>query len=74
MGDLILTKVLQGFQSDNDFKTARDLLLMTPFISMAGQIIALKSAANFRLLRKNGVTVRKKLSMSLSAPSAYTIS
>jgi len=61
MGDLILTEVLQGFQSDNDFKTARDLLLMIPFISMKGQTIALKSAANFRLLRKKGVTVRKTI-------------
>jgi len=61
MGDLILTEVLQGFQSDNDFKTARDLLLMIPFISMGGQTIALKSAANFRLLRKKGVTVRKTI-------------
>lgn len=61
MGDLILTEVLQGFQSDNDFKTARDLLLMIPFTSMGGQAIALKSAANFRLLRKKGVTVRKTI-------------
>lgn len=61
MGDLILTEVLQGFQSNNDFKTARDLLLMIPFISMGGQTIALKSAANFRLLRKKGVTVRKTI-------------
>ncbi len=61
MGDLILTEVLQGFQSDNDFKTARDLLLMIPFMSMGGQTIALKSAANFRLLRKKGITVRKTI-------------
>ena len=61
MGDLILTEVLQGFQSDNDFKTARALLLMIPFITMGGQTIALKSAANFRLLRKKGVTVRKTI-------------
>jgi predicted nucleic acid-binding protein len=27
IGDLILTEVLQGFQSDKDFKTAKDLLL-----------------------------------------------
>ncbi len=61
MGDLILTEVLQGFKSDNDFKTARNLLLMIPFMSMGGQTIALKSAANFRLLRKKGVTVRKTI-------------
>jgi predicted nucleic acid-binding protein len=61
MGDLILTEVLQGFQSDNDFKTAMDLLLMIPFMSMGGQTITLKSAASFRLLRKKGITVRKTI-------------
>ncbi len=39
MGDLILTEVLQGFQSDNDFKTARGLLLMIPFMSMGGHYV-----------------------------------
>ncbi|MCE5280526.1 MAG: VapC toxin family PIN domain ribonuclease, partial [Deltaproteobacteria bacterium] len=32
IGDLILTEVLQGFQSDKDFKIARDLLLRIPFV------------------------------------------
>ena len=61
IGDLILTEVLQGFQNDKDFNTARDLLLGIPFLSMVGQDIALKSAMNYRLLRKKGVTVRKTI-------------
>lgn len=61
IGDLILTEVLQGFQSDKDFKTASDLLLHIPFMPMVGYDIALKSATYYRLLRKKGITVRKTI-------------
>jgi len=61
IGDLILTEVLQGFQSDNHFKTAKDLLLGIPYMAMGGQLLSLKSAINYRYLRKNGVTVRKTI-------------
>jgi predicted nucleic acid-binding protein len=59
--DPILTEVLQGFQSDKDFKIARDILSGIPFMSMGGQVLAIESAMNYRLLRKRGVTVRKTI-------------
>jgi hypothetical protein len=59
--DLILTEVLQGFHSDKDFKAARDLLMLIPFMTMGGQELALESAMNYRFLRKKGVTVRKTI-------------
>ena len=65
MGDLIMAEVLQGFQSDKDFRTARDILLSLPFMLMGGQQLALKSAMNYRLLRKNGVTVRKTMDVMI---------
>jgi predicted nucleic acid-binding protein len=61
MGDLILVEVLQGFQRDKDFKVAKDLLLGMPFVEMGGRALALESAANYRYLRKRGVTVRKTI-------------
>jgi len=61
IGDLILTEVLQGFQSDKDFKIARDLLSGIPFMSMGGQVLAIESALNYRFLRKKGVTMRKTI-------------
>ena len=64
-GDLILTEVLQGFQNDNDFSTARKLLLSFPFMEMVGQELAIKSALNYRFLRKNGVTVRKTIDVMI---------
>ena len=63
MGDLILTEVLQGFQNNKEFKVAKELLLGMPFIPMVGQVIALKSAENYRALRKRGVTPRKTINI-----------
>jgi predicted nucleic acid-binding protein len=65
MGDLILTEVLQGFQSDDEFKIAKDLLLRLPFMAMGGQELALGSAMNYRLLRKQGITVRKTIDVMI---------
>jgi predicted nucleic acid-binding protein len=65
MGDLILTEVLQGFQSDRDFRLAKNLLLRLPFMPMGGQALAFESAANYRLLRKKGVTVRKTIDVMI---------
>lgn len=65
IGDLILTEVLQGFQSDKDFKTASDLLLRIPFMPMVGHDIALESATNYRLLRRKGITVRKTIDVMI---------
>ncbi len=61
MGDIILTEVLQGFQSDRDFKSAENYLSVLPFRLMGGFDLAIQSAKNYRLLRKKGVTVRKTI-------------
>ena len=61
VGDLILAEVLQGFKSDRDFSKAKELLSNFQFMEMLGQELAIKSAENYRLLRKKGVTVRKTI-------------
>ncbi len=61
IGDLILTEVLQGFHSDKDFKKAKSLLLNFPVVEILGQEVALKSALNYRYLRKKGLTIRKTI-------------
>lgn len=61
MGDLILVEVLQGFQADKDFKTAKKELLDFPFMEMCGKELALESAENYRTLRNRGATVRKTI-------------
>jgi hypothetical protein len=71
MGDLILTEVLQGFQNNKEFRVAKDLLLSMPFMPMVGQAIALKSAENYRSLRRKGVTVRKTIDVIIGTFCIY---
>ena len=59
VGDLILVEVLQGFRSDRDFRQASGLLAALEFREMVGRRVAVASARNHRLLRAQGVTVRK---------------
>jgi len=59
VGDLILTEVLRGFRSDVDYQTAKKLMMSLSIFEMLGTDMAIQSADNFRLLRKEGITVRK---------------
>ena len=59
IGDLILTEVLQGFRNDKDYEIAKDLLSSLTIFELLGETMALKSASNYRALRKQGITVRK---------------
>ena len=59
VGDLILTEVLQGFRRDQDYETVRALFDVLTVFEMLGKKMAIKSAENFRVLRKRGITVRK---------------
>ena len=59
IGDLILTELLQGFRSDGDFKAAKNLLTTFDIFEMLGIENAIKSAENYRALRKRGITIRK---------------
>ena len=58
-GDLILAEVLQGFRSDADYKTAKNVLTSLTVHNLVGKELAIKSANNFRKLRKKGITIRK---------------
>jgi len=65
VGDVILTEVLQGFQSDKDFAQAKRLLDSLVFVEMLGRDLAIQSAQNYRILRRKGVTVRKTLDVMI---------
>lgn len=59
IGDLILTEVLQGFDSEREFNQAKNLLTSLNVIELGGQDIAIQAAKNYRTLRARGITVRK---------------
>ena len=51
-GDLILVEVLQGFRNDKDYKIAKNILTSLTVFNMLDSNTAIKSAENFRALRK----------------------
>ncbi|HCY77200.1 MAG TPA: VapC toxin family PIN domain ribonuclease [Ignavibacteriales bacterium] len=61
IGDYILVEVLQGFRNDKDYETAKNVLKSFPCFNICGEEIAIKSANNFRTLRKKGITIRKTI-------------
>ena len=66
VGDLIFTEVLQGFTVDTDYNMARSLLETLSFFNFGGKTIAIKSAENYRFLRKKGLTVRKTIDVIIA--------
>ena len=66
LGDLVLIEVLQGFRHDRDYATAKDLLTSLTIFELGGLDIAIKSAENFRELRKRGITVRKTIDVLIA--------
>lgn len=71
-GDLILTEVLQGFDSDRDFERARKLLISLLLVDLGGQNTAVQAARNFRALRRLGVTVRKTVDVVIATRALRT--
>jgi predicted nucleic acid-binding protein len=66
IGDIVLTEVLQGFRSDKDFRKAKRLLDSLIFKPMLGKELAVKSAENYRHLRKKGISVRKTIDVIIA--------
>ena len=61
IGDLVLVEVMQGFSTDQDVATARQLFRSLALLPMLGGSNAWKAAENYRQLRRKGITVRKTI-------------
>lgn len=61
IGDLMLLEVLQGTRSEPERRTVRQLLDALDCFNLLGRDMALRAAANYRALRKSGITVRKTI-------------
>jgi hypothetical protein len=53
--------MLQGFDTDHDFKSAQRLLTRLLVVEIGGLEIAIEAAKNYRVLRRRGVTIRKTI-------------
>ena len=63
VGDLMLCVVLQGLDSERAARAVEALLRRFEIVSMGGEAIAVAAAANFRSLRRRGITVRKTIDL-----------
>jgi predicted nucleic acid-binding protein len=59
IGDIILLEILQGFRMDKDYQIAKNLLTSLIIYQLLDARLAIKSADNYRQLRKLGITIRK---------------
>ena len=56
--DLILCETLQGIPGEALYQEARDYLLQFLIFDTSGVEVALAAAQNYRILRKQGITIR----------------
>ncbi len=61
ISDLGLTEVLQGFRTEREANRAQELLVVLDLVELGGLAAATQAAANFRSLRRLGVTVRNTI-------------
>ena len=58
---LVLAEILQGIRFDDRFRAAQQFLRSMPLFEGLPTHIAVRSASNFRSLRKMGITVRSTI-------------
>ena len=59
--DLVIVEVLQGCDSDGQFRKTLDRLSRHPVLDTGGAELAVQAARNYRLLRAKGITIRKTI-------------
>ena len=67
VGDLMLCEVLQGLDSEPSARDVEALLRRFEIAPMAGDVIAVAAARNFRFLRRRGITIRKTIDLLIGA-------
>jgi predicted nucleic acid-binding protein len=67
IGDIILTEILQGFDSVKEFRLATQALNPLDCVHLGGKSLAIKAASNFRFLRSKGVTIRKTVDILIGS-------
>jgi len=66
-GDLIIAEFLQGFKNDRDYQEAKSLMDSLEYFDLVGREVALLAGQNFRLLRREGITVRKTIDVLIAS-------
>jgi len=66
IGDLILCEVLQGFRIEAQARLVERSLSRFEAVSLIDPELAVKAAANYRFLRRRGITVRKTIDVIIA--------
>ena len=66
IGDLILFEVLQGFRIEAQARLVERSLSRFEAVSLIDPELAVKAAANYRFLRRRGITVRKTIDVIIA--------
>lgn len=66
IGDLIFLEILQGFRNDHEYSIAKKTLSTLEQYQMFNSSMALKSANNYRKLRKSGITIRSTIDVIIA--------
>ena len=66
VGDYIVLEVLQGFRSEVDFATAVRLFGSLETFQLLDPVLAVQGAANYRALRRAGITIRKSIDVVIA--------
>jgi len=61
VGDLIAAEVLQGVRDDKQFQWVKQVFDSFTRLDLCGYDLAVKAAENHRVLRANGITIRKTI-------------
>jgi len=66
LGDLILCEVLRGARDEADAIRIREKLSALPVVDMVGETVAAQAALNYRLLRRQGITIRNTIDLLIA--------
>jgi predicted nucleic acid-binding protein len=67
VGNLIITEVLQGVRDDKKYQKIKNALCALPYVRLVTKPLAVQAAANYRQLRKQGITIRKTIDSIIGA-------
>jgi predicted nucleic acid-binding protein len=63
VGDLVLAEVLQGFPDETQAEAGRQTLERFAIVPMVGRDVAVAAARNYRVLRGEGITIRRTIDL-----------
>lgn len=66
VGDLILCEVLQGLRTEAEARRVEHALRRFELVALLNPELAVKAAANYRFLRRSGITVRKTIDLVIA--------